>query len=67
MRSEHCDLTDFFISALCDVVRLDLVDFVVWAIVVLRCCDESLSEQAEQSSFGHLFDLHVVSDVRIVL
>jgi hypothetical protein len=63
MCSEHCDLADFLVDALCDVVRLDLVDLVVWAIVVLACGDQCLSEQAEQGSFGGFADVHVVSEL----
>ena len=58
MRSEHCDLSDMFILAQCDVVRIDLVDLVVWAIVRLGCGNQSLSEQAKQSSFGDFENVH---------
>ena len=63
VRSHHCDLADFLVDALCDVVRLDHVDLTMWAIEMLRCGDESLSAQAEQGSFGGCVNVHVVSDV----
>ena len=63
MRSEHCDLSDMLILAQCDVVRLDLVDLVVWAIVRLGSGNQSLSEQAKQSSFRGFKNVHVVSSV----
>ena len=62
MCSEHCDLSDLLVNALCDVVGLDHVDSVSWAIVVLGCCDEGLSEQVKQGSFGCFVNVHVVSD-----
>lgn len=44
MRSEHCDLSDLIVLPCRDVVGFDLVDAVVWAIVMLGCGDESVSE-----------------------
>ena len=59
---EHCDLSDFLVDALCDVVCLDLVDLVVWAIVILACGDQGLVEQTEQGSFGCFVNVHLISD-----
>lgn len=44
-------------------MRLDHVDLVVWAIVVLTCSDQDLVEQTEQGSFGGFIDVHVVSEL----
>lgn len=63
MCSKHCDLADFLVDALCDVVRLDHGDLVVWAIVMLACGDQGLVEQTEQGSFGGFIDVHVVSEL----
>ena len=46
------------ILAQCDVVRLDLVDLVGGTIVRLGCGNQSLSEQAKQSSFGGFENVH---------
>ena len=54
-------MSDFFVLACGDVVSLDLVDLMMWAIERFRCRNEGFSEQAEQGSFGCFQDVHRIS------
>lgn len=56
-------MTDCLVLACGDVVSLDLVDLMMWAIERFRRCNEGFSEQAEQGSFGCFQDVHGISSV----